>query len=88
MYFSNSHDEARLADPGDADHGDELRALLVGSRVEQLLDEPELAVAADERRLERRPCGPRPRCARRPASARQSWHGCALPLISCTPASA
>ena len=44
--------EARLADAGDAGHRHELRTLLVGGRVEELLDLPELAVAADERRLE------------------------------------
>ena len=44
--------EARLADACDARYGDELRALLVGAGVEELLDPPQLAVAADERRLE------------------------------------
>ena len=44
--------EPRLADSGDADHGDELRAALVGGRVEELLHEPKLAVAPDEGRLE------------------------------------
>ncbi len=51
-YFSNSQREPRLADAGDADDRHELRAPLLGRRVEQLLDEAELAVAADERRLE------------------------------------
>ena len=44
--------EARLADPGDAGDRDELRLALLRRRVEELLDEPQLAVAADERRLE------------------------------------
>jgi hypothetical protein len=44
--------EARLADAGDAEDGDEVRAALLGGGVVELLDEPELAVAADERRLE------------------------------------
>ena len=44
--------EPRLADPGDAGHRDELRLLLLGAGVEQLLDQAELAVAADEGRLE------------------------------------
>ena len=44
--------ETRLADAGDADDGDEVRALLVGGRVEELLHQPKLAVAPDEGRLE------------------------------------
>jgi len=48
--------QARLADPSDPDHGEQVRAALVGARVEEILQQPELAVAADERRLE--PGGP------------------------------
>ena len=44
--------QPRLADPGDAVDEHELRAALVGGGVEELLDESQLAVAADERRLE------------------------------------
>jgi hypothetical protein len=44
--------EPRLADPGDAADGDELRLALLGARVEDVLDLPQLAVAADERRLQ------------------------------------
>jgi hypothetical protein len=44
--------EARLADPGHTDDGDEARALVVRGRVEKVFDKPELAVAAHERRLE------------------------------------
>ena len=44
--------QPRLADPGDPGHGDELRPALLGADVEQVLDLPQLAVAADERRLE------------------------------------
>ena len=44
--------EARLADAGDPDDREEVRLLLVGRAVEELLDEAQLAVAADERRLE------------------------------------
>ena len=44
--------EAGLADAGDADDRDEMRPPLVGGRVEQLLDESELAVAPDEGRLD------------------------------------
>ena len=46
--------EPRLADPGDAGHGDELRAPLVDRGVEELLDETKLAVPPDEGRLEAR----------------------------------
>jgi hypothetical protein len=41
-----------LADAGDADHGDEVRLALLAGRMKELLDEAQLAVAADERRLE------------------------------------
>jgi hypothetical protein len=44
--------EPGLADAGDADHRDEARAPIVRGRVEQILDEPELPAATDERRLE------------------------------------
>ena len=44
--------EPRLPDPGHADDRDETRALVVRGRVEEVLDQPELAVAAHERRLE------------------------------------
>src|SRR5581483_6805133 len=44
--------EARLADPGDAGDLDELRLRLLGGGVVELLDEPQLALAPDERRLE------------------------------------
>ena len=44
--------EPGLADACDPRDRDEVRALLVGGRVEELLDEPQLPVATDERRLE------------------------------------
>src|SRR5207302_1226413 len=44
--------QARLADAGHTDRGDEARSAVVRGRVEQVLDEPELSVAADERRFE------------------------------------
>ena len=46
--------EPRLADAGDAAHEHELRAPLLGAGMEELLHEPKLAVAADERRLQPR----------------------------------
>src|SRR5207245_1853818 len=45
--------EARLADPGDADDGDEVRLFLLGARVEELLEQAQLAIATDEGWLER-----------------------------------
>ena len=47
--------QPRLADAGDAGDGDELGLALVGAGVEEVLDQAQLAVAADERGLE--PCG-------------------------------
>ena len=44
--------EARLADAGDAGDRDEMRLALLGGGVEEVLDLAQLAVAADERRLE------------------------------------
>src|SRR5581483_8646134 len=44
--------EPRLADARDAEGRDEMRAALLGGGVVEILDEAELAVAADERRLE------------------------------------
>src|SRR5439155_25746898 len=41
-----------IADPGDAGDRDQVRAALVRAAVEEVLDQLQLAVAADERRLE------------------------------------
>src|SRR5207244_7027692 len=71
--------QPRLADAGDADGGDEVRAALLGRGVEELLDEAQLAVAADEGRLE-------PFRAQRAASGREhterpeEGYGLGLPL--------
>ena len=46
--------EARLPDAGDPDHRQQVCATLGRRRVEEVLDEPELALATDERRLEAR----------------------------------
>ena len=45
--------EARLADPGRADHRDQAGALLAAGGVEELLQEAQVVVAADEWGLER-----------------------------------
>ena len=45
--------EAGLADPGRADDAHEARPLLAAGRMEEVLEQPELVVAADERGLER-----------------------------------
>ena len=44
--------ETRLADAGDARDGDQVRAPAALAVVEEVLDQPQLAVPADERRLE------------------------------------
>ena len=78
--------EARLADPGDADDRDELGLALLGGRVEQLLDQAQLAVAADERRLEADGLQGAAAARGHTRSARQSGTGSALPFSSCSPA--
>jgi hypothetical protein len=45
-------DQPRLADPGDAGDRDQVRLLLVGADVEDVLDLAQLAVASDERGLQ------------------------------------
>ena len=44
--------QARLADPGDAGHRDELRPLLLCAGVKQILDLTQLPIPADERGLQ------------------------------------
>jgi hypothetical protein len=44
--------EPALTDPGDAGHGDQVRAALALRVVEEVLDQAKLPLAADERRLE------------------------------------
>ena len=44
--------EARLSDTADPDDRDEMRPAVFRGGVEELLDEPQLAIASDERRLE------------------------------------
>ena len=44
--------EARLADPRDPGHRDQVRPPVLGGTVEELLDQLQLALAADERRLQ------------------------------------
>src|SRR5207248_54665 len=46
--------EPRLPDPGDPEDRDEMGGLLVCGSVEEILDEAQLPVAPDERRLETR----------------------------------
>jgi hypothetical protein len=67
--------EPRLADAGDP-VTDECALLLVRRRVEELLDEAKLAVAADERRLEA--CGSQ--CAAAPAATRRARQSCTARL--------
>ena len=55
--------EAALPDPGNPDHRGEAGAAIAGCRVQQVLEELQLLIAADERRLDPavrpRPAGPR-----------------------------
>ena len=78
--------EARLADAGDADDRDEVRLSLLRRAVEVLLDEAQLARAADERRLELAATRARRRESTVTRSARKSESGSALPFSSCSPA--
>ena len=52
--------QAALADPGRPGHRHEAGATLARRRVEEVLEQAQLVVAADERRLERLPSGPAP----------------------------
>ena len=82
MYFSNSQASRDLPMPAMPDDRDEVRLALVGARVEELLDEAQLAVAADERRLEagrlERPAAARDDAQRAPERHRL---GLALQLV-------
>ena len=87
MYFSNSHERRDLPMPATPTTETSCAFSLVRRGVEQLLHDAQLAVAADERRLEAPPSAssrarPRPR-----ADARQSGTGSALPFSSWQPAS-
>ena len=53
MYFEELPGEPALADAGRADDADEARPPLAARGVEQVLEQAQLVVAADERRLER-----------------------------------
>ena len=86
MYFSNSQARRDLPMPATPTTETSCARSLVRGRVEELLDEAELAVAADERRLEPAPT-PRRRARAITRSARQSGTGSALPFSSCSPAS-
>ena len=78
--------EAGLADAGRADDRDEPGAPLAARGVEQVLEQPQLVVAADERRLEASRCGSGRRRSATTRRARQAGTGLALPLSACSPA--
>ena len=82
----NSHASRDLPMPAGPEHRDEARPALPGGRVVQVLQQPQLVVAADERRprASRRGCGRRARP--RPAARRHAGTGAALPLSACSPA--
>ena len=74
-----------LADPCRADDAHHAQPLLAAGGVEQVLDQPQLFLAADEWRLQRlRPFRP-PRSATT-RSARHAGTGDCFPLSSCSPA--
>ena len=86
-YFSNSQPSRDLPDAGLASTTTSEAGCAPRARVEQLLDQAQLAVAAGERRLE--PVDPLDAAdrRRRPTAAANSRTGSALPLSSCSPAS-
>ena len=53
MYLRNSARQPGLADSGRPDDADHPQALFAAGGMEQVLEEPELLLAADERRLQR-----------------------------------
>ena len=87
MYLSNSHASRDLPMPAMPMTETSCALPSLGGRVEELLDEPQLPVAADERRLEPVATRARRRAPRSTRSARQSWSGSSLPFSSCEPAS-
>ena len=72
--------EPALADAGRADDRDEAGPPLAGRRVEEVLEQAQLVVAADERRLERLASGSAPPRSATTRSARHAGTGRALPL--------
>ena len=78
--------EAALADAGRPGDRHEPRAALAGGRVEQVLEQPQLVVAADERRLEAVARVRGRRARRRPEPRATPATGAALPLRTCSPA--
>ena len=74
MYFSNSHDSRDLPIPAIPTTETSCALPLLGGGVEELLDQPQLAVAADERRLEARRPQRAARGRRSPAArGRAAW---------------
>ena len=78
--------EAGLADARRPDDRDQPGPALAGGGVEQLLEQAQLVVAADERRLQRLRRGRARRARPTTRSARQAGTGAALPLSACSPA--
>ena len=76
--------EPALADAGRADDRHEPGAAVAAGGVEQVLEQPQLVVAADERRLERVARGRGRRARRRPAALATPAPGLALPLSTCS----
>ena len=86
MYLRNSQARRLLPIPAGPDDADQPGAALAPGGVEQVLEQAQLVVAADERRLERLASG---RARRRSATTRSARHagtGALLPLSACSPA--
>ena len=86
MYFRNSHARRLLPMPaGPMTDTRRARRLATGG-VEQVLEQAQLVVAADERRLERPRCGCARHAPRRRAARARPATGAVLPLSICSPA--
>ena len=85
-YLRNSQARRLLPIPAGPDDRDEARPPLPARRVEEVLEQAELVVATDERRLEasRSGCGRRP--PRRRGGPARPATGAVLPLSACSPA--
>ena len=79
--------EPALADPGRTGDRDEARAPITAGRRDQVLEQAQLLVAADERRLGQVRATLAAALGRRPAGLDTPATGACLPLSACSPAS-
>ena len=85
-YLRNSHARRLLPMPAWPVIETSADALLARRRVEQVLEQPQLRVATDERRLEPLVTAPPARARRRRAGPGTTATGATLPLSTCSPA--